>query len=225
MKEQSMIKAVLFDMDGTLIDTEMLYAKALKDVLENINLPLSLEEVILIVYGRSWQGIFETIEKRFPDKFESEDQLQNLATIVFNRLIQNNQLIIEGSLALLKKLAKELPIAIVSGSSRGHLHEFIEFMNIQDLIPFYIGSEDCAKSKPSPEGYLKAAKKLKIPPENCLVFEDSNPGVLAAKAAGMRCVALSRETAPKQDVSAADLILNNLSKFSLIEFLKITEKT
>lgn len=208
-----MIKAVIFDMDGTLIDTEILYAKALKEVLASKKLNLSIEEVIAIVYGRSWQGVFETVELQYPQKFENEKDLQDQVTIVFNKFIEDNQFIIESSLALLKKLAESLPVTIVSGSSRDHLKEFIEIMNIQELIPFYIGSEDCVKSKPSPEGYLKAAEKLKVSPEHCLVFEDSNPGVLAAKAAGMKCVALKREGAPNQDVSSADIILNDLALF------------
>lgn len=215
-----MIKAVLFDMDGTLIDTEILYAKALKEVLEQKETHILLEDVVEIVYGRSWQGVYETVEELYPNLFENEKELQTLTTIIFDKSIVDGQFAIEGSLVTLKKLAQEYPIVIVSGSSRDHLKKFIELMSIQDLIQFYVGSDDYYKSKPSPEGYLKAAEQLNLSPENCLVFEDSNPGVLAAKAAGMKCVALKRKGAPEQDVSAADLILKDLSLFD-VDFLSV----
>ncbi|PCJ59721.1 MAG: hypothetical protein COA79_09965 [Planctomycetota bacterium] len=208
-----MIEAVFFDMDGTLIDTEILYAKALKVTLEEKGINLSLDEVIAIVYGRSWVGVFETVEKKFPARFHNAEELEVKTTLIFNKLIENDDFIIQSSLNLLTELATQLPIAIVSGSSRVHLKEFLERMKISHLVDFFIGSEDCKKSKPSPEGYLKAAKKMKVSPVRCLVFEDSLVGVQAAKAAKMKCVALKREGAPSQDVSAADEIMIDLSLF------------
>ena len=103
---------------------------------------------------------------------------------------------IKESIQLLKQLSNDYPIAIVSGSNRHHLKEFIGLLNIEKEIKFFLGSEDYINGKPDPEPYLKAAKKLNLDPEQCLVFEDSTAGVNSARQAGMFCVGLEREGTP-----------------------------
>ena len=81
------------------------------------------------------------------------------------------------------------------------------------LLSFSIAAEDYTRGKPDPECFLLAARRLAVPPAQCMVFEDSAAGVRAAKAAGMACVALVREGRPRQDVSAADLVVRDLTDF------------
>ncbi len=82
-------------------------------------------------------------------------------------------------------------------------------------VRFVLGAEDYAPGKPSPAGFLEGARRLGVPPQECLVFEDSAAGIAAARAAGMRCVALDRPGAYPQDLSAADWVLSDLAQFSV----------
>jgi beta-phosphoglucomutase-like phosphatase (HAD superfamily) len=105
-------------------------------------------------------------------------------------------------------------VAIVSGSPRVDVQDGVELLGIAPLLRFFLGSEDYPRGKPDPAGFLLAAQRLGAAPADCLVFEDSAAGVRAARAAGMRCVALARPGAPAQDLSDADLVLNDLGGFS-----------
>lgn len=117
-------------------------------------------------------------------------------------------------MALLIQLAQRLPVAIVSGSSRQMVGEWIEELQIGAQVDFFLGCEDYPAGKPDPSCYRIAAKRLGIPPRDCLVFEDSSAGVKAAKAAGMHCVALRRQAARQQDLSAADRIVTDLAELN-----------
>ena len=114
---------------------------------------------------------------------------------------------------MLKKLAESYPVAIVSGSPRRDIEEGIQSMEIEPYIEFYLGSEDYYPGKPDPACYLTAAARFSLPPQKCLVFEDSYAGVRAAKSAGMYCIGLRRPGAPYQDLRSADRILQDLSEF------------
>jgi sugar-phosphatase len=89
----------------------------------------------------------------------------------------------------------------------------IDDLQIGDCVAAFVGCEDVPVGKPDPAPFLLGAERLGVPAPACLVFEDSAAGVRAAKAAGMRCVALSRENARGQDLSAADLVLPTLAAF------------
>lgn len=130
----------------------------------------------------------------------------------FNSLKRAGGCSLPSSLALLVRLARDLPVAIVSGSGRKMIAEWIEELELTPHIDFYIGCEDYPTGKPDPRCYLMAAERLGLSSEKCLVFEDSNAGVTAAKAAGMHCVALRCHGARPQDLSAADWIVSDLAE-------------
>jgi HAD superfamily hydrolase (TIGR01509 family) len=120
---------------------------------------------------------------------------------------------IPGSVALLRRLATTAPCCIVSGSPREHIADAIEMMDVADCIAFYLGASDYPAGKPHPSGFLMAADRLGARPADCVVFEDSAVGVASGKAAGMKVVALALPLHPRQNVAAADLILDDLAKF------------
>ena len=92
-------------------------------------------------------------------------------------------------------------------------------MGVEDVVRLFLGTEDYAEGKPDPACFLLAARMLAVPPESCLVFEDSAAGVIAAKAATMTCVALQRPGRPAQDVSLADEVLSDLADFRLEKYV------
>jgi HAD superfamily hydrolase (TIGR01509 family) len=209
-----MIQAFIFDLDGTLMDSEVLWVEAVGQLLSAAGHAVPAAEVVEIVYGKSWHDVYRDIRGRFPSLCTPRSEMEADISRRMRQLRPSVNLRIAGSVALLKRLAKTHPVCIVSGSPRADLEYAVDHLNIGAEVSFFLGAEDYAPGKPAPAGFLMAAERLGVPPARCLVFEDSSAGVRAAKAAGMRCVALVRNGAPAQDVSAADLRVADLATFS-----------
>ncbi len=210
------IAAVLFDLDGTLVDTENLWAQALSAYLDDRGCVCPAADVLQIVLGRAWSDIYRTLTTRFPSLAQrSMAEMGAELRPYYVRQRAERDISIPGSVALLKRLAPTYPIAVVSGSPRVDVGEGLKLTGVDALVRFYLGSEDYPRGKPDPGCYQLAAERLGVPADQCLVFEDSAAGVRAAKAAGMVCVALMLPHAPQQDVSVADLLVADLASFRM----------
>jgi sugar-phosphatase len=211
------IDAFIFDLDGTLVDTELLWAEAMSAFLGDRHCECSRDAVLSIVFGRSWTDIYRDITGRYPSlsNTSSHAMAESLRSYYLRLREESDSVIIHSSVALLKKLSKQYPVIIVSGSPRADVEEAVGLLDASDSVRFILGAEDYSPGKPSPAGFLLGAQKLGVEPRNCVVFEDSRAGVSAAKAAGMRCVALARRCAHPQDLSSADWILPDLADFSV----------
>lgn len=210
-----MIDAFLFDLDGTLQDSEVLYVEAWKQMYREKGCEVSQAMALDLVYGLANGEIYTGFEQLFPGAYaDLSDAL--VALEKHFAIVKNGKDVgIPSSIALLRDLSQRSPICIVSGSERRHIAEAVEQYELGDHIEFFIGREDYAHGKPDPACYLMAAERLGAAPGRCLVFEDSTVGVGAAKRAGMYCVALARPGTPPQDISAADMILKDLADFAL----------
>ena len=213
-----MIRAFLFDLDGTLLDTEKLWVQATRAWLLDRGVPCTPEQATKLVYGHSWHDIYTQLAARHPQLAVGETQAGLDLRPFFAKMRQPGHVIIASSVALLKQLAAQHPVAIVSGSPRADVADGIALMGVDAHVRFFLGSEDYGAGKPDPACFLMAAQRLAVPPSQCLVFEDSSAGVRAAKSAGMMCVALARADAPAQDVSPADLVLADLAAFDRTAF-------
>jgi HAD superfamily hydrolase (TIGR01509 family) len=218
------IQAFFFDLDGTLLDSEVLYVDAVREMLARRGFNLNYQESLELVYGKSARDIYIEISARFPGEYKRVEEMNEEIRKNYLPLRDRKDVRIHESINLLKKLAADFAVAIVSGSPRREVSEGIDLMGIQNHLDFFLGAEDYSPGKPDPSCYLRAAEKISFHPRNCLVFEDSTAGVEAAKAAGMYCVALNRTGTPYQDLTAADLILPDLSQFELVQFETGTRK-
>lgn len=209
-----MIRAFFFDLDGTLQDSEILWVAATRNYLVDQGADLPLEDVQSIVYGHGWREVFQAMTQHAAHLtergiFQTASELR----LYYQRLRETTSIALPGSVDLLRRLSMKYPVAIVSGSTRHDIQEAIALLEIGDCVGFFMGAEDYGPGKPNPDCYLLAARKLKVDPADCVVFEDSTAGVLSAKAAGMRCVALALAGHPHQDLSRADLVLADLGDF------------
>ena len=214
------LDAFIFDLDGTLVDTELLWVEAMGAYLSDQGCKCAKETLLHIVFGRSWTDIYRDLVARFPalSDFSAPAMAEALRAYYLRLREQGDGVVIHSSAALLKSLSLQYPVIIVSGSPRADVEEAVRLIGADDAVRFVLGAEDYEPGKPSPAGFLLGAQRLGVPPANCLVFEDSRAGVAAAKAAGMWCVALSRDTAHPQDLSAADWVLADLADFSTEAF-------
>ncbi|MDA1043844.1 MAG: HAD family phosphatase [Verrucomicrobia bacterium] len=208
-----MIQAYCFDMDGTLLDTETIWVEAIEQYLHAHGHPFSRQEADQLVYGRSWHDIHLDLVDRFEDLKMPVAEMETRIAPFFESLGRARDVRIVNSIDLLKRLAADTPVCIISGSSRGTIARGIESMGVASELAFYLGAEDYSPGKPDPACYRLAAQRLGLAAEVCMVFEDSEAGVRSAKAAGMKCVALVRQGAPAQNISAADAQLSDLADF------------
>ncbi|MDE0837638.1 MAG: HAD family phosphatase [Kiritimatiellae bacterium] len=214
-----MILGYCFDLDGTLLDTETLWVKAIDEFLQAEGQAISSDAAQALVYGHSWHDIHQEITKTYPDVQMPVAEMEQKIAPYYEALSSACDVRIPTSIELLKELADEAPICIVSGSTRATIERAIGTMDIAPLLQFFLGAEDYSPGKPDPACYALAAHRLGLAPESCMVFEDSQAGVQSAKAAGMLCIALARENAPQQDLSGADGQVSDLGGFDPVDWM------
>ena len=204
--------AFIFDMDGTLVDTESLWVRALEAFMAARDAPIDHATSMRIVYGRSWRDIYTDLVRLYPAQVTPMDEMDLELRSFLEAQRDACDVRIQPSIDLLHELAQDYPVCIVSGSPRGGVDREVALMEIGDRLAFTLSAEDYAPGKPDPAGFRLAADRFGIAPERCMVFEDSSAGVAAARAAGMPCVALQRASAPPQDVAAATLVVASLAE-------------
>ncbi len=207
-----MIKAVIFDMDGVIIDSEPIYHRVEKILFNRLGIKISEDEHYSFV-GMSMDMIWEKIlrnnklkykkeeliklhKDNMISSFQNEEKLTPLPNLVefIERLIDNN-----------------FKIALASSSPRILIDIILKKLEIKNFFEVIISGEDVENGKPFPDIFLLTAKHLGCKPSECLVIEDSKNGVSAAKKAHMKCIGFKNSNSGKQDLSFADMIIDNFS--------------
>jgi HAD superfamily hydrolase (TIGR01509 family) len=206
-------KAYCFDLDGTLIDSEVIWVSAIRDYLVERIGDYTEAAAFDLVYGHSWADIHQTIVRQYPSLAMPIHAMEAAIAPYYKRIEQTRDVRIHSSIQLLERLALTHPVCIVSGSSTRTVQAAVSMLGIDKHLQFILGADDYAPGKPDPICYRIAAMKFGVPASACVVFEDSQAGVRSAKAAGMRCVAIARPGRPAQDLTMADMILEDLGHF------------
>ncbi len=206
--------AFLFDLDGTLIDSEMLWARAIVEWLADYGYAADVNDIAAIVVGHSWLDIHATILERFPSLPHRPPERNAVELRAhYSRIATDpHAIIIQSAVRFYRAAARIAPCAIVSGSPRSDVAAAAKLCGIDDMTAFVLGAEDYAHGKPAPDGYLLAASRLGADPLRCIVLEDSTAGVRSGVAAGMIVVGVNRNPALPQDLSGCLLTVNDLSE-------------
>jgi HAD superfamily hydrolase (TIGR01509 family) len=205
--------AFIFDLDGTLIDSETLWCTAAQRLVQSRGLPMTDAYSRELVFGKAWSDIVSRLRRDYPAVQGTDAEIEAECQAHYEALRGVQDIRIPSSIRLLQSLSLRYPVAIVSGSTRKQVADAVEMMGIGPHLRFFLGSEDYPRGKPDPTCFLLAARRLAVEPANCLVFEDSTAGVRAAIAAGMYCIALKRNGHCTQDLSAAHQVLTDLALF------------
>jgi HAD superfamily hydrolase (TIGR01509 family) len=186
-----MRNTILWDHDGVLVDTERLYYRATRQVLARVGVDLTVEQYRqhLLIESR---GAWHLATARGVSDAEVE-MLQRDRNALYLQMISESNVIVPGALELLQRLRPRTRMAIVTSCRRAHFEAIHRTSGLRDLVEFVLVREDYGESKPHPEPYLTAVKRLDVQKQNCLVVEDSQRGLVAARAAGLRCWIVASE--------------------------------
>lgn len=210
--------AFLFDLDGTLVDTEIVWARAIVDFVHSRGGETDLDTILPMVVGRNWIDIDRSLHARYPVIGESSpaDDAVVLRKFYDSHAGDPAAMRIEGSIEFLKKVSAIAPCAIVSGSPHDDVAIAARVCGVENRLSLILGAGEYEAGKPSPSGYLRAAELLGVDPADCVVIEDSEVGVASGVAAGMRVIALDRGVNPvPQTYSGQTWLVRDLSEIDI----------
>lgn len=209
MIDKSKIKAVIFDMDGVILDSETLYKHNNKIFFASLGMDVS-DELYNTFIGLSSTKMWEKLKSDFNLPYEIS-YYKDLEKEEKYQLLSRTDLYAHHALENLLSHLKinDFSIGLASMSMKKNILLVIEKLKIDSYFHVVKSGEDVVHGKPHPEIFLKTADTLNLSPENCLVIEDSKNGVAAAKAAQMQCIGFVNPGSGDQDLSMADWIADN----------------
>ncbi|TCK69390.1 HAD superfamily hydrolase (TIGR01509 family)/HAD superfamily hydrolase (TIGR01549 family) [Winogradskyella wandonensis] len=218
-----MLKAVLFDMDGVIVDTEPLHRKAYFKMFSDVN--INVDEALYTSFtGQSTVNICKRLVNHFNLPFGS-DYLVKLKRQHFKYLFENDEdlMLIDGVLDVIKDYHNNgLKLVVASSASMPNINRIFDRFNLNQYFIGKFSGNDLKQSKPHPEIFIKAAAHTGYSRSECMVIEDSTNGIKAAHDAGIFCVGFKSPHSTHQDYSKADIII---SKFEEIAYSKIVKKS
>lgn len=212
-----MIEAFIFDMDGVIIDSEPLHFEADKIMMKGFGVEITDEELNAYV-GVTDRRMWSELKEKYDLKV-SLDELLKRQSWHKRQLFANRELQpVKGITELLFDLKKKgIATGLASSSSRNFIELILQKLNIGNYFQAVVSGQEVENSKPAPDIFLKTAEFLNAAPVNCVVLEDSEHGVKAAKSAGMKCIAYKNPNSGRQDLSPADKIVTTLENLNYLD--------
>lgn len=215
-----MLRAIIFDFDGVIVDTERFHFQALQRVLEEEQIRLSWEEYTQTYLAMDDKNCFRTALARHGRSLTPGmvEELSKRKAGHFLTAVPNAVTLFPGVEDIIRQAETKHPLAIASGALREEIELILGNVGLREFFRVVVAAEDVVKGKPDPEAYITALARLNrlissrpVRPSECLVIEDSRHGVAAATAAGMRCVAVPNSY-PPEALTAAHLVVKSLEE-------------
>lgn len=226
-----MLRSIIFDMDGVICDSEPLHMKAFQQVLTELGISLTDQEYYDKYLAFDDRGCFKTI-------FESNGRVAEAGNLqdyidrkgrYFDAMMKEHLVIYPGVEPFIKRLAERFSLALASGARRLEVEFVLRKAKVRGLFTGIVSADDVKKGKPDPESFQTALKLLnerrlvtspEIQPGECLVIEDSKHGLAAARAAGMKCAAVTTSY-KAEELTDAHLIIDSFVGYDLSKLEKL----
>ena len=218
-----MLKAVIFDFNGIIVDDEPIHFKLFQRVLGEEGIVLTEEVYFERYLGFDDRGAFTAgfRENQRPLDDVKLHELIDRKAAYYQDMIRNHVSIFPGVQSLVLSLARTLPLAVASGALRHEIDTILKTAGLLDHFNAIVSAEDVTSGKPEPEVFLKALavlnaqrKSAPIEATNCVVIEDSKEGIRGARRAGMKCLAVTNSH-PAALLSDAHIVVNSLEEVTL----------
>ncbi len=218
------LKAIIFDMDGVLVDSEPLHLLAMQKLLQRYEIAYN-EHDNREFLGKKDIVIFEILIDRFKLDL-TPAQFVDVKEELMVELISSKAIARPGVASLLER-ARNLgvPMAVASSATLPTINLVVDTLNIRHYFKTLCSGDQVKHGKPAPDVYLLAAQQIKVAPENCLVVEDTITGLTAGKAAGMFCISIPCEATAHQDHSIADLSLSRIDEIPVEKIFAMNKPT
>src|SRR3990167_840311 len=202
-------KAIFFDNDGLLVDTESLWLKATRETMAPYGIEITDEWYTLEVLTKGGRMI-SVLAKGNGISEDKIPELSKLRNDLYTNMLKENVQVLDGVREVLEKLQGKFLMGVVTTSNREHFGIIMEKTVLKKFFSLFVTFEDVKNAKPNPEPYLKAVELSKVPKEQCLAIEDSGRGLTAAKAAGLSCYIIPEAWSASHDFSGADKVLKSI---------------
>jgi HAD superfamily hydrolase (TIGR01509 family) len=223
-----LIRAIIFDLDGTLADTEPLHFEAFREVFASENIEVTRDEYFSRLIGYNDRDCFTVVlrEHRKPADAARIGALMDRKAALYQAMISDRDVLCPGAEEFVRKCAERFPLMIVTGTLRAEAEMILGRAKLRGLFADVIAAEDVERGKPEPDGFLAALGRLgfilrprpSLRAEECLVIEDTAAGIEAAHRAGMRVLAVCY-TMPATDLAAAEMVIPSFLQTDLDNIL------
>jgi HAD superfamily hydrolase (TIGR01509 family) len=208
--------AVIFDFDGTVVENEDTYTDAFIAVLKKHGVPYEVtEDRRPQIFGIGLEENWTTLHERFSlPKEVTVTQLVHETQDEYHKRLSDVR-VRSGLQELINDLYEVgVVVALATSNNWWIIEDELEDLGVSRLFNTTVTGEEVANKKPEPDIFLKAAEKLFVEPEECVVIEDSKAGILAARAAGMKVIAIRNPYTPEEDAEKADLIVDGFEEIN-----------
>jgi HAD superfamily hydrolase (TIGR01509 family) len=208
------IRGFLFDLDGTLVDSERETGEAMARALER-GQGIAIEQYDRdFIIGRSWIAIYDSLKTRYPQlSWNREETIARTAMLRDEVFAELGVTVLPGARGVLG-WTQQHPRGLVTGSSRVEVTQVLPLIGPEAAFEVIVAAEDVPRSKPAPDGYLRASGALGLPPEACLVIEDSEAGIAAGRTAGCLVLAVRAGNFGGWDQSGAHHVIDTLDELT-----------
>jgi beta-phosphoglucomutase family hydrolase len=218
MSLKPIIKAMIFDMDGVISDTQGIHAKTESELLKSYGIAMHADEITRRYAGVGDEEMFREIFSRAQKEIPEIKRLVETKWRIMDELVRGNVKEIPGTREFIERLENlGLPLAVGSASRLAFMELVLAELGLRNRFCVIASAEEVEKGKPEPDLFLLVANRLSVEPENCVVIEDAVSGMIAAKRAKMQCIGLVRDQ--NEQNYPADLIVTDLRKVPINKYI------
>ena len=213
------VKAIVFDFDGVLADSEMLHLRVYRELLEPSGVTISTEQYCERYLGSDDEGVFAQVAIDYGLLLGDEEIELLIAEKArrFEALVSSGGVFYPTAAACVRRLGATWPLGIASGARRGEIELMLRGAGLSDAFAFIVAAGETDRGKPAPDPYVRAAELHGAAPAACVAIEDSHAGLESARTAGMRTIGIAT-TYPRETLTA-DAVIDSLDDLT-VEFVQ-----